>query len=194
MTDSDEADLIARSQRGDTGAFNELVVRYRRQAYNVALRLAGNVASAEDATQDAFISAFEGIKGLRGRSFRAWLFRIVANAVFTQMRRSRRRPAESLEASMEATGWSPSGGPDPEALALDQERATELARGLLSLPPEFRLAVVLRDVEGLSYEEISETTRTSLGTVKSRIARGRALLRDYLIVRRELFPSLGRHE
>lgn len=194
MIDSDEADLIARSQRGDTGAFNELVVQYRRQAYNVALRLAGNVASAEDATQDAFISAFEGIKGFRGGSFRAWLFRIVSNAVFTQMRRSRRRPAESLEATMEATGWSPSGGPDPEELALDRERATELARGLLSLPPEFRLAVVLRDVEGMSYEEVSEATRTSLGTVKSRIARGRALLRDYLVAHRELFPSLGRHE
>ncbi len=194
MTDNDEAELIAQSQRGDMDAFNTLVLRYQRPVYGLALRLAGDVATAEDATQEAFISAFEGIKSFRGGSFRAWLFRIVANAVFTQMRRSKRHPAQSLESTMEATGWSPSGGPDPQDLALDKERATELAKGLLSLPPDFRLAVLLRDVEGLSYEEIAETTKTSLGTVKSRIARGRALLRDYLLARRELFPTLRRHE
>ncbi|MBI2866650.1 MAG: sigma-70 family RNA polymerase sigma factor, partial [Chloroflexi bacterium] len=182
--ENDEAEAIARSQRGDIEAFNGLVLRYQKAAYNLARRLCGDVATAEDATQEAFISAFQNIKGFRGGSFRAWLFRIVTNSVFTQMRRAKRRPAQSLEAAMEATGWSPASEDNPEQDVLHREEARELSQGLLSLPYDFRVAVVLRDVQGMSYEEIAETTGSSLGTVKSRIARGRALLRDYVLARR----------
>jgi len=184
---------VTRSQQGDSDAFNELVLRYQGAAYGLALRLTGDAGMAEDAVQEAFLSAFQGIGRFRGGSFRAWLFRIVANAAFTQMRRAQRRPAQSLEATIEATAWSPPAGDTPEDMALAQERGRELARGLASLPPDFRLAVLLRDVHGLSYEEIAQSTRASLGTVKSRIARGRSLLRDYLSTRRELFPGLGRN-
>jgi RNA polymerase sigma-70 factor (ECF subfamily) len=187
---TDESYLIDRSQRGDLSAFNALVECYQRQVYNLCLRLLASAEAAEDATQEAFIAAYRRIDSFRGGSFRAWLLRIAANASYDELRRQRRRPAASLEAAM-ATGGaaeapSPAAGPEDEALRL--ELGAHLQEGLATLPPDQRLAVILRDVQGLSYEEVAEVMRSSVGTVKSRIARGRTRMREYLMAKRELLP------
>jgi RNA polymerase sigma-70 factor (ECF subfamily) len=183
----EDDELIQRSRRGDLDCFNQLVERYQRQVYNLSLRMLGNAQAAEDATQDAFVSAFKGIGRFRGGSFRAWLLRIAANACRDQLRLMRRRPTTSLEAlplELQFDGHAPS----PEDYALRQELGEEIRRALATLPADQRLAVILRDIVGLDYAEIAQATASSLGTVKSRLSRGRAKLRDYLRHHREPFP------
>ena len=195
----DEEQLIARSQHGDVNAFNQLILRYQQTVYGVVLRMVGNVDAAADVTQDAFIAAFRGIQTFRGgTSFRAWLLRIASNMACDYWRRTQRRPTESLEALTDE-GESHSASDlgalvemgqekNPEEYLLNQELQELIQRGLQELPLEQRVAVVLCDIQGLAYEEIAETTQTSLGTVRSRIARGRARLRNYLYQHRELLP------
>ena len=181
----EEDELIQRAKEGDLDCFNQLVERYQREVYNLSLRMLSNASAAEDATQDAFFSAFRGIGKFRGGSFRAWLFRIAANSCRDQLRSLRRRPTTSLDdLPLELESDQPS----PEDFAMRQELGEEIKRALAALPPDQRLAVILRDIEGLDYEEISQVTGSSLGTVKSRINRGRARLRHHLEQRRELFP------
>ena len=195
----DEEQLIARSQRGDVNAFNELVLRYQQIAYSVALRMLGDHDTAADVTQDVFIAAFRAIQSFRGgSSFRAWLLRITSNMVCDHWRRTQRHPADSLDAlidedephasdvlsSLTATGHTV----NPEEALLNQELHDIIQQGLRELPLEQRVAVVLCDVEGLSYEEVALTTEASLGTVRSRIARGRARLRVFLSKHQELLP------
>ena len=183
----EEGDLILRSKEGDLDAFNLLVEKYQRQVYNLALRMLGEVPAAEDATQEAFLSAFRGIGKFRGGSFRAWLFRIAANACRDQRRFWRRRPAISLDALV----LEPEVDRDdqsPEAYAMRRELGSEIANALAALPTDQRLAVILYDIEGLSYEEIARVMNSSLGTVRSRLSRGRARLRLYLGQRMELLP------
>jgi len=192
-----EQPLIAASQRGDVTAFNRLVILYQEQAYNLAYRMLGNSESAADAAQDTFVSAFQAIKSFRGGSFRAWVLRIATNACYDQLRSAQRQPAVSLDAIIEETGDVPpiaSNSPTPEEVASRKELAAYIQRSLLELPPEQRIVVALSDVQGFSYEEIAEITRGSLGTVKSRLSRGRAHLRDYLLRQPELLPSDFRHK
>ena len=192
-----EQPLIAASQRGDVTAFNRLVILYQEQAYNLAYRMLGNSESAADAAQDTFVSAFQAIKSFRGGSFRAWVLRIATNACYDQLRRAQRQPAVSLDAIIEETGDVPpiaSNSPTPEEVASRKELAAYIQRSLLELPPEQRIVVALSDVQGFAYEEIAEITRGSLGTVKSRLSRGRAHLRDYLLRQPELLPSDFRHK
>ena len=192
---ADESCLIDRSQKGDLAAFNGLVECYQRQVYNLCLRLLASAEAAEDATQEAFIAAYRRIDSFRGGNFRAWLLRIAANASYDELRRQRRRPAASLEAAMATQGAaqspSPAAGPEDEALRMELNAHLQL--GLATLPPDQRLAIILRDVHGLSYEELAEVMHCSIGTVKSRIARGRARMREYLMARRELLPRPFRH-
>jgi RNA polymerase sigma-70 factor (ECF subfamily) len=190
VTISDEQQLIARSQKGDLPAFNRLVEAYQDQVYSVAMRLARNRAVAEDVAQEAFISAFRNIRSYRGGSFRGWLVRIVTNATYDHFRSAKRKPAESIDADIvtfETRLVSPA--ESPEAAAERSALAGQISAGLDSIPDDQRLAVVLVDVEGLSYEEAAETMQVSVGTVKSRVARGRAKLREYLLANPELLPS-----
>jgi len=190
MLIDDESQLIDLSQKGDLAAFNGLVECYQRQVYNLCLRLLASAEAAEDATQEAFIAAYRRIDTFRGGNFRAWLLRIAANASYDELRRQRRRPAASLEAAMTAQGAtqspSPSAGPEDEALRMELNAHLQL--GLATLLSVDRLAIILRDVHGLSYEELAEVMRCSVGTVKSRLARGRARMREYLMANRELLP------
>jgi RNA polymerase sigma-70 factor (ECF subfamily) len=177
--------LIARAQAGDVPAFNGLVERYQGLAYSVAYRAVGDAEAAADATQDAFLAAFSGIRSFRGGSFKSWLLRIVTNACFDIGRRAQRRPASSLDQLLEARGEEMSDSvvdddPVPEGAAIRAERVAEIQGALLELPFDQRAAVVLSDLHGLSYEEVAEATSVSLGTVKSRISRGRAKLRELL--------------
>jgi RNA polymerase sigma-70 factor (ECF subfamily) len=201
-SEGDEQLLVARSQRGDVPAFNQLVERYQDSAYGLALRMLGDPELAADVTQDAFMSAFRAVERFRGGSFRAWLLRIVSNACYDQWRAARRHPTTSLElVAGDDHGEAAHPEPhdsfiddrwNPEAAALRGELIELIARALLQLPPEQRLAVVLSDVQGLAYDEIAEVMQTSLGTVKSRIARGRSHLRDLLRTHPELLPSTYR--
>jgi len=189
MAIADEGQLVQSSRKGDLDAFNTLVQVYQGQVYNLCLRMLGS-AAAEDAAQETFITAYRRLSSFRGGNFRAWLLRIAANICCDELRRRRSRPAASLEAALEAGSPadvpSPLAGPEEEALR--RELGRHLQQGLTALPAEQRLAIVLRDIHGLSYEELRETLGCSLGTVKSRIARGRARMREYLMARRELLP------
>lgn len=189
----DEQALIRAAQRGDLNAFNELVLLYQGRVYNLAYRIMGDGDAAADASQEAFISAYRAIGGYRGGSFRAWLMRIVTNACYDELRRRRRRPASSLEA-LYVADVAPgevlvNGDEGPEAYAQRQDLNRALHAGLQTLPEEQRVTLVLSDVQGYDYQEIAEITGVSLGTVKSRLSRARARMRDYLLVQGELLPA-----
>ena len=188
----DEEALVASARKGDARAFNQLVLLYQGMAYNVAYRILGDADSAADATQDAFLSAFKAIRQFRGGSFKAWMLRIVTNSCYDQLRVKQRRPTDSLD-DLEIDEdhlrplQDPSEQPDEhvERLQLNQV----LQDGIQRLPVEQRVVLVLSDVQGLNYQEIAEATGLSLGTVKSRLSRGRARLRDLLLEQKELLPA-----
>jgi RNA polymerase sigma-70 factor (ECF subfamily) len=189
----DEKALIDAARQGDVGSFNQLVLSYQSMAYNVAYRILGDQDAAADATQDAFLSAFKAIGKFRGGSFKAWILRIVTNACYDQLRRKQRQPTTSLDALLvlEPAPVRSLTAPEesPEEYALRQELSGAIQVGVGTLPPDQRIALILSDVQGLSYQEIAEVTGVSLGTVKSRLSRARGKLRDFLLEQRELLPS-----
>ncbi len=195
----DEAQLIARSQGGDVPAFNQLIARYQQSVYRTVYRIVGNPDVAADVTQDAFVAAFRNIRTYRGgASLRAWLLRIGSNMACDYWRRTQRRPVESLDSLVDEDEARSPGflstlavsdtASNPEAYSLTKELQELLQNGIQQLPLDQRTAVILCDIEGLSYEEIAAATQTSLGTIRSRISRGRARLRAYLYRNRELLP------
>lgn len=198
----DEPALIDDAKRGDLDAFNRLVLAYQSLAYNVAYRIMGEGDSAADATQEAFISAFRHINRFRGGSFRSWLLRIVTNACYDELRRRKRRPATSLEAMTEYSEGSDSDEPatlgtqsvGPESEAERGELNAAIQDCINNLSPEFKVVVVLVDIQGYDYQEVSDVIVRPLGTVKSRLARARAKLRQCLQRYRELLPASYRLE
>lgn len=194
----DEADLIAAAMRGNVDAFNELVLAYQHQVYNLAYRILGDPASAADAAQEAFISAYRSMARFRGGSFRSYLLRIVTNRCYDEIRRRKRRPTTSFDdfgdLDEEANPALIDESESPDEYVERQEMASVIQTGIGALPPDQRITLVLSDVQGLSYQEISELTNVSLGTVKSRLARARGKLRDMLRSSRELLPARYRLE
>jgi RNA polymerase sigma-70 factor (ECF subfamily) len=187
---TDEAALIERSQRGDLDAFNALVLAYQGTVYGLCYRMLGARQPAEDATQETFISAFRAIARFSGGSFRAWVLRIAANACHDEIRRRRSRRQVPLDAGDDRPALEVAAADEPlEQRAERLELARCLQEALAALPEEQRLVVVLRDVQGLAYDEVARASGVSLGTVKSRISRGRAALRAFLLTRGELLPS-----
>jgi RNA polymerase sigma-70 factor (ECF subfamily) len=188
----DEQALIATAQEGDVRAFNQLVMLYQSMVYNVAYRILSDPDAASDATQDAFLSAFKAMDKFRGGSFKAWLLRIVTNACYDQLRVKKRRPTSSLDDLPVESDHSPylhDPAEKPDEFVERQELNHMIQAAISTLPVEQRVVVVLSDVQGLSYQEIAQATGLSLGTVKSRLSRGRAKLRDYLVQQRELLPA-----
>ena len=187
---TDEADLITRTQSGDLDAFNAIVERYQSHVYNLSARIMGNMASAEDATQETFISAYRAIRRYRGGSFRGWLLRIATNQCYDMLRAMKRRPADSLdEALLNPAFQVASSGDSPEQLSIRGELAEQIQRAILTLPEEQRVVIVLIDVQGYSYEETAEAAGVSIGTIKSRLSRARARLRAHLKQHMELLPE-----
>ncbi len=187
----DEKTLVEEARKGDLDAFNELVIRYQKSAYNVAYRILGDAEAAADAVQDAFLKAFRGIRRFRGGSFKMWIFRIVTNTCYDALRARKRRPTSSLngmEVELNHTHIGDSGAESPEDYAIRQELNHLIQEAINSLPPEQRAVVVLSDIEGFDYREISQALGIPLGTVKSRLSRARARVRDYLLARQELLP------
>ncbi len=191
MTEPEE-ELVQRARRGDLEAFNRLVLAYQGQVYALAYRLLGDADSAADAAQEAFFSAFQHIARFRKGSFRAWLLRITANFCYDVLRKRRTHPQASLESlSTNLEVRLPAGEPgeDPTAQAEQEELSQEIQRALNTLPPEQRAVIVLCDIEEFPYDQAARTLGISLGTLKSRLSRGRARLREYFWERRELLPA-----
>jgi RNA polymerase sigma factor (sigma-70 family) len=190
-----EAALRA-ARRGDVAAFNVLVVEYQRLLFNVCYRTLGNTEDAADATQDALLSAFRGLRTFNGSAagLRAWMLRIAVNTCYDQLRRRQRRPVDSLDAFGRSDPEHESSGAErvvdprlgPEQLSLGAETARNIQAAIDRLPPDQRLTVILCDVQGLGYEEAASVMTVELGTVKSRLSRARAQLRELLIEKGEL--------
>jgi RNA polymerase sigma-70 factor (ECF subfamily) len=179
----DERELLGRARDGDLEAFNVLVELHQRSVYNLCYRMIGNAAAADDGAQEAFIAAYRHIGTFRGGSFRGWLLRIAANACTDELRRRARRPAVSLDAVAPGAAEPldvPDRRPGPDELALQGEREAAVQAALLRLPSDQRMAVIMCDIEGFAYDEIAAALEVSMGTVKSRIARGREKLRRLL--------------
>lgn len=199
----DDAALIARARAGDLDAFNGLVARHERAVYGVCLRYLRSPEAAEDAAQDTFIRAWRALDTFRndnGDGFRSWLLTIAANRARDMLRSNVRRPADSLDARLddEEQTWEPE-APDeaPLDFAARDELGAHLERALGQISPDQRLAIILGDIHGHSYDEIAAITGVAIGTVKSRINRGRARLRELLLAdstARELFNRSGRQE
>jgi RNA polymerase sigma-70 factor (ECF subfamily) len=191
----DEEQLILGAQQGDLDAFNRLVTSYQGLAFNLACRLLGDAAAAEDVTQEAFISAYRSIRSFRGGSFKAWLLRIVTNGSYDELRRRQRRPQTPLEPDPRngedapEPAWLADPGESPQELAERVELSMAIQRCLDMLETEFRAAVVLVDVQGMDYAEAAQVLSRPVGTVKSRLARARARLQLCLQGFVELLPD-----
>lgn len=190
LTQSD-ASLIARCQKADVVAFNEIVSRYKNKIYNYVYRMTGNAEDAEDLTQEVFVRMYTNIGAFRAEaSLSTWLFRIAGNLCVDAFRRGKkeRGVVSSLDAPIGgadeegqgATRDVPDWTNEPDALFARKELDGQIQAALAKLPPKLRSAVALHDIEGLSYEEIAETERVPLGTVKSRIFNARVALREHL--------------
>ncbi|MGC9333956.1 MAG: RNA polymerase sigma factor [Anaerolineae bacterium] len=188
----DERALISAARKGDRRAFNQLVLHYQGLAYNVAYRILGDPDAAADATQDAFLSAYRAMPKFRGGVFKSWLLRIVTNACYDQLRVKQRRPTSSLDdlpIEADHTHYLRDSAEQPDEYVERQELNRFIEAGIATLPLEQRTVLVLSDVQGMSYEEVADVLNISLGTVKSRLSRGRAKLRDYMWQKGELLPA-----
>lgn len=185
VTVQDDSLLVRRCQGGDLAAFDLLVGRYQDKVFNAVYRMTGHYEDARDLTQEAFLKALAGLDRFRGgSSFYTWIFRIAANAAISWRRKSGRVTAADLagtDAPLPGTTVGAGSGPaGPQQAAETSEAAVEVQRALDKLDPEFRAALVLKDIEGCDYEEIAEILEVPLGTVKSRIHRARMEMRRHL--------------
>src|SRR5688572_28294072 len=179
--------LLDRARRGDARAFEQLALEIERPLYRHAARMLGH-DDAEDVVQDALLSAWKSLASFEGTSFRAWVFRIATNRALDRLRARKRRPELSLDPPTEnddSAGWAEPAAPGPDLadLAADREALHVVEEALATLPPDQRAVLLLRDVEGFAYEEIATITSTEIGTVKSRIHRGRLAVRNILVSR-----------
>jgi len=195
--DQDER-LIFAAARGDLDSFNQLVTRHERSVLNLCWRMLGTLPEAEDASQDTFIKAWTNAKSFKGGAVRPWLLRIATNTCYDVLRSKGRKPTGSLDALEFETepGWSTQSDPvDPVRFAETGDLSRMLETALAQIPDEQRLAVTFCDIQGLQLAEAAEVMEVSLGTVKSRLFRGRAKLRDLLVASpagRELLLSAER--
>ena len=180
--------LVERAKNGDLDAFNDLVVHYQDHLLAISTRLTGDVEAAHDAVQESFIRAYRNLHAFRGDSFRAWIVRIAVNASTDVLRLRKRRPSQPYP-ERDDEPWEPPApaSDDPERVAVRRAQTRALSAALAELTEGQRAAILLYDVEGFDYPEIAHLTGVSLGTVKSRIHRGRLALREVLADSMELF-------
>jgi RNA polymerase sigma-70 factor (ECF subfamily) len=188
-----ESSLQARLKAGEIAAFDEIVEEYQPLVYALSLRILGDAEDARDVAQETFLKIYRHFGSFRGEaSLKTWICRIAINQARSNerwWRRRRRSETTSLDAPLGLGGeneqspsdYLPSAEATPEAEAILRERRWQIERALSNLKKDFRIAVILRDIEGLSYEEIAYVTQVSVGTVKSRIARGREMLREVVL-------------
>lgn len=176
-----ERELIARPQKRDEAAFEELIRQYEKKVYTLCFRMCGNSEDAEEAAQDAFLALWRGIDRFRQESsLSTWIYRLATNACIDTLRRRKKQSGsvslDDEELFVDAVDTSP----QPQETVEHRETQKLLQEGLSALPEEYRKVLILREIEGLSYTEIAESASIELGTVKSRISRGRSLLRNFL--------------
>lgn len=188
----DERALIDRAVKGDAQAFSELMAAHESRMYAVALRMCAHREDAQDCLQEAMLRVYRSISGFKGQSsFSTWVYRITMNTCLDELRRGKRRKASSLDERIDA-GWAPVDDMDtPEHHAMRSEQRRALERAIQELPEDMRSAVVLRDIQGCSYDEIADVLDANVGTIKSRISRARAKLREILSAQMELFDRPG---
>lgn len=177
----DERELIARLQKRDEAAFEELIRQYEKKVYSLCFRMCGNSEDAEEAAQDAFLALWRGIDRFRQESsLSTWIYRLATNACIDTLRRRKKQSGsvslDDEELFVDAVDTSP----QPQETVEHREAQKLLQEGLSALLEEYRKVLILREIEGLSYTEIAESASIELGTVKSRISRGRSLLRNFL--------------
>ncbi|HXU09911.1 MAG TPA: sigma-70 family RNA polymerase sigma factor [Blastocatellia bacterium] len=186
MTRLPEEDLISRLRARELSAFEELVTHFERPVYSLCFRLLQDAEEARDATQETFLKIYRGLGSFRGEAgLKTWIYRIAINQAMNQQRWWRRRHRDetiSLDLTRGESGTTigsllPAPSRSPEALAISSEREEHVMQALGEIKQEYRIALVLREIEEMSYEEIAATLSISIGTVKSRIARGREELR-----------------
>jgi RNA polymerase sigma-70 factor (ECF subfamily) len=180
--------LLERAREGDLNAFNDLVVCYQDMLFALVVRMVPDRDQASDAVQEAFFSAYRNMGSFRGGSVKSWLSRIAINAAMDTQRLRKRRPSEPYP-ELEDDTWQPpaDASADPVTTSLTSERHRVLNAALAKITDDQRTAIVLYDVEGYDYAEIADMTGVSVGTVKSRIHRGRLSLRSLLIDRMDMF-------
>ena len=176
-----ERELIARLQKRDEAAFEELIRQYEKKVYTLCFRMCGNSEDAEEAAQDAFLALWRVIDRFRQESsLSTWIYRLATNACIDTLRRRKKQSGsvslDDEELFVDAVDTSP----QPQETVEHRETQKLLQEGLSALPEEYRKVLILREIEGLSYTEIAESASIELGTVKSRISRGRSLLRNFL--------------
>lgn len=186
--ESHEDKLISKAVSGDGAAFSELMTMHEKRMYAVALRMCGNREDAQDCLQDAMIRIYRSISGFKGQSsFGTWVYRITMNTCLDELRKRKSRQSASLDNLVES-GFSPTDGVNtPEKQAVNSEQRRVLNTAIQSLPEEMRSAIVLRDIQGFTYDEIAEMQDANIGTIKSRISRAREKLRQILRENAELF-------
>ena len=194
--DPTDGRLVLLAKDGNLDAFNSVVERYQAAVYSLCYRLLGQREAAEDSAQEAFLSAYRAMQRFEGGNLRSWLLRIAANECKDELRRRKRKDAGISLDDGGDDGDEPievaDHRPGAEALLLSHEMGETLEQLLLLIPFEQRQAILLVDVYDFQYEEVATMTATSVGTIKSRIHRGRERLRRLLTERRELFGDVRR--
>ena len=180
----DEQEWVKLAQLGDLDAYNQLVLTYQDRVYTHASYILEDAPTAEDMTQEAFLAAYKNLASFRGGSFKSWLLRVVTNLCLDELRRRKRHPSTSLEVhnsegeELESPSWLVDPGQSPERATEDSEFRREIKLVLSQLPWEFRIPIILVDIHGLNYYEATEVLNVPLGTVKSRLARGRQMMSE----------------
>ncbi|NLP37898.1 MAG: sigma-70 family RNA polymerase sigma factor [Firmicutes bacterium] len=184
--------LVSRCQKGDLHAYDLLMQKYEKKVYTLCYRMTGNKEDAADLAQESFLKAFRALPSFQGQSsFSTWLFRIVTNTCLDERRKRQRKPhIYSLDNPLSTADGEiqlefADEGPGPLQITLEQELQKEIQELLHRLPPKQRAIIIMRDLQGFSYEEMAEALEISLGTVKSRLSRARSRLRELYLQREE---------
>jgi RNA polymerase sigma-70 factor (ECF subfamily) len=188
--------IIQSAQTGDLNSFNEIVLKYQERLFNIAARMLESQACAEDAVQSAFILAFRSLTRFRGGSFDFWLLRILKNVCYDELRRQKRQATCALEPwldndeELETPVWLTDHSQNPVGQVETAELSRAIQVGLKSLSPDYRMVIILVDIDGCDYAEAAGIIGVPIGTIKSRLARARLKLRDALLRDTDLLPEV----
>ncbi len=187
----DTIELVNKAKAKDMKAFEELMLRYEKIVYNLSYRMMQNYDDAKDITQDVFIKVYQNLDKFNGESsFKTWIYRITTNTCLDELRKRKRKVTESLDENLdgekgEISKQIPDNSPSPEESFLNTEKARIVKEALYSLQDDYKTIIILKDIKGLQYTEISEIMQISLGTVKSKLSRARKELRNILLKNKE---------
>ncbi len=191
MSDNEKA-LLEKAKNGDLAAFEKLIESYQKKVYNIVYRMIGNPDDASELTQEVFIRVFRSIRNFKEESqFSTWIYKIATNICLDELRKQKKHKVISLDEEIKSDEGEmkrqiEDNKPQPDIIAEKNELKKTVRNAILSLPDEYRVVIIMRDIKGLSYDEIAQITKCPEGTVKSRINRARKALRTILCSKREL--------